>query len=105
MTTYGHERGVRMNFYANNCMCVENGDNGLYEDDEIYDHYVGDVQMLVENGFDGVKVDACGQRYGAVCPSPERKRQAGDARELPLGHVLGHRGWQGHQRLGLGRSR
>lgn len=61
MTTYGHERGVRMNFYANNCMCVENGDNGLYEDDEIYDHYVGDVQMLVENGFDGVKVDACGQ--------------------------------------------
>eukprot|EP00966_Prymnesium_polylepis_P141078 3257735-Prymnesium_polylepis.2 len=61
MTRYGHERGLRMGFYANNCICAEVGATGLEADGEIYQHYVQDMKAVVDYGFDGVKVDACGQ--------------------------------------------
>ena len=61
MTSYGHQRGLRMGFYGNNCICGEVGDSGLNSDEDIMAHYVEDVKALVAWGFDGVKLDACGQ--------------------------------------------
>ncbi|KAL1519778.1 hypothetical protein AB1Y20_023286 [Prymnesium parvum] len=61
MTAYGHDKGLRVGFYANNCICGEVGPTGSDDPDAILEHYVEDVRMIVDYGFDGVKVDACGQ--------------------------------------------
>ena len=62
-----HSIGLRMGWYGNNCGCNEhqavpswgpapggNGHDGVH-------HYQGDIQATVDFGFDGIKLDGCGE--------------------------------------------
>eukprot|EP00900_Chrysochromulina_parva_P024830 jgi/Chrpa1/6981/Chrysochromulina_OHIO_Genome00017210-RA len=51
MTAYGHERGVKMGWYHNNCAC-----NGAAD----RDRYKVDALATARYGFDAIKVDSCG---------------------------------------------
>lgn len=44
----------------NNCVCMEGGDPPMGNHCNGETHYQQDVDFLVENGFDGVKIDNCG---------------------------------------------
>lgn len=57
MTDYGHEMGLTVGWYMNNCNSKE-----LPSEEPGYEskHMHGDVNALLEFGFDGVKLDACG---------------------------------------------
>lgn len=55
MTDYGHSKGVTMGWYHNNCICSEQN----FPDVDA--HYHGDVNAIVGLGFDGVKLDGCGE--------------------------------------------
>ena len=58
MTTHGHSKGMRVGWYMNNCICAEhNFTQAAYEKN----HMENSVKALVDLGFDGVKLDGCGQ--------------------------------------------
>jgi len=59
MTGYGHQKGLRVDWYMNNCWLVEEmfkNATPAYQ----AKHMQGDVEALVSNEFDGVKLDGCG---------------------------------------------
>ncbi|EDQ91557.1 uncharacterized protein MONBRDRAFT_31543 [Monosiga brevicollis MX1] len=57
MTDYGHQRGMRVGWYHNNCICAEHN----FPSDLIDAHYAGDVTAIAGYGYDGVKLDGCGE--------------------------------------------
>ena len=75
MTDHAHGIGLKIGWYANNCGCKEQQDvpswgppqttgklrfgkgpltDGLH-------HYEGEVQATIDFGFDGIKLDGCGE--------------------------------------------
>lgn len=58
MTDYGHELGLSVGWYMNNCICKEKSWKG---DDNITKHMEMSAQAVADYGFDGVKLDGCGQ--------------------------------------------
>lgn len=73
LTDYVHGLGLKIGFYANNCGCEEHQTVPTWgppastvvgpTDESLTDgirHYEGDVQAIVDWGFDGVKLDGCG---------------------------------------------
>merc|ERR1719273_98159 len=52
LVQYGNSKGLKMGWYENGCACGERH--------ELLINYQGDVRMLHQLGFDGVKLDGCG---------------------------------------------
>ena len=63
MVAYGHKKGVTMGWYDNNCMCM---DEYTKRNDPVWEAASngGDVKFLLENDFDAVKIDNCGDDQG-----------------------------------------
>lgn len=63
MVEYGHKKGCTMGWYDNNCMCMDSytkaGDPAWQDKCN-----KGDVQFLLDNDFDSVKIDNCGDDRG-----------------------------------------
>ena len=75
MTDHAHSIGLKMGWYGNNCGCSEHqkvaswGEavtkghlvfgGGPYTDG--VNHYIGEVQATIDFGFDGIKLDGCGE--------------------------------------------
>lgn len=54
MTAHAHTLGLKAGFYYNNCICKDDcSDESCYK---------GDVNALISYGFDGVKLDNCGEQ-------------------------------------------
>jgi alpha-galactosidase len=55
LVQYAHSKDMKLGWYGNNCECRDNS----------YPHpekaYEGDVKVLTAAGFDGLKLDNCGQ--------------------------------------------
>lgn len=74
MTNYGHSVGLRMGWYMNNCICLEDRFRDL---DYVTTHMEASARAVAEYGFDSVKLDGCGQfrvrftflRFFSVCAS------------------------------------
>ena len=58
MTDHGHSLGLRVGWYMNNCICRE---NKLKGDDFVEKVWAGSANAVASYGFDGVKLDGCGQ--------------------------------------------
>jgi len=58
MTDHGHNLGLRVGWYMNNCICQERSWKG---EDNITKHMERSARAVAEYGFDGVKLDGCGQ--------------------------------------------
>ena len=58
MTDYGHSKGLKVGWYMNNCICLEDQFN---DHSYITKHMEQSVKAIAEAGFDGVKLDNCGQ--------------------------------------------
>mmetsp|Transcript_16316 Transcript_16316/g.37648 ORF Transcript_16316/g.37648 Transcript_16316/m.37648 type:complete len:566 (-) Transcript_16316:24-1721(-) len=59
MTSYGHQKGLKVDWYMNNCWEVES----MFKNQTpayAAKHMRGDVNAIVSNEFDGVKLDGCG---------------------------------------------
>lgn len=54
MTTYAHSKNLTAGWYGNNCICSDH-----CSDDSCY---YGDVQAVLDYGFDSIKLDGCGQQ-------------------------------------------
>jgi hypothetical protein len=52
LVKYGHDAGLKMGWYQNGCACGERH--------ALMQNYEGDVRLLHDYGFDGVKLDGCG---------------------------------------------
>ena len=64
MVSYGHNKKVKMDMYLLNCICLD--EYTLQADPAFANRsYAGDVKMLLASGFDGVKIDNCGDDRGA----------------------------------------
>lgn len=64
MVEYGHANGVLMGWYDDNCICMDSYKlraNASWGERA----YAGDVKQILEAGFDGVKIDNCGDDDGA----------------------------------------
>ena len=59
LVAHGSARGLKVGWYANNCICHESGGHIRNETWRNLS-YAGDVAQLVEAGFRGVKYDNCG---------------------------------------------
>eukprot|EP00755_Sulcionema_specki_P032358 Sspe_Gene.19718::Locus_7196_Transcript_1_1_Confidence_1.000_Length_1434::g.19718::m.19718/K07407/E3.2.1.22B, galA, rafA; alpha-galactosidase len=58
MTDYGHQRGLHVGWYMNNCICHEH----QITDPQLIDRiYRNSTKALVDYGFDGVKLDGCSE--------------------------------------------
>lgn len=57
---YGHSRGVSLGWYHNCCGCA--AEKSLSEP-----HYEQDAQTAALLGFDGIKVDGCGNEPNSGC--------------------------------------
>jgi alpha-galactosidase len=58
MTSYGHKKGLRVGWYFNNCICAEQ----MYlKDVDIANNMEKSAAAVAEYGFDGLKLDGCGQ--------------------------------------------
>jgi alpha-galactosidase len=64
LVTYGHARKVKMGWYNNNCHCM---DEGKLRSETVFgeEAYKKDIEMLIDAGFDGVKIDNCGDEDGS----------------------------------------
>jgi len=59
MVDKAHQAGLKPGWYLNNCGCAEN-----HFDEAMVDKVMrGSVQMLVDQGWDGVKFDSCSMFY------------------------------------------
>eukprot|EP01060_Flectonema_neradi_P038223 TRINITY_DN796_c1_g1_i1.p1 TRINITY_DN796_c1_g1~~TRINITY_DN796_c1_g1_i1.p1 ORF type:complete len:408 (+),score=110.35 TRINITY_DN796_c1_g1_i1:65-1288(+) len=58
MVDHGHSLNLKVGWYANNCICKEDMFNSS---DYIALHMKNSVKAIVDAGFDGVKLDSCGQ--------------------------------------------
>eukprot|EP00730_Choanoeca_flexa_P004622 TRINITY_DN11751_c0_g1_i1.p2 TRINITY_DN11751_c0_g1~~TRINITY_DN11751_c0_g1_i1.p2 ORF type:complete len:545 (+),score=102.13 TRINITY_DN11751_c0_g1_i1:3443-5077(+) len=57
MTDHGHSQGLKVGWYGNNCICRESN----FPNDLVQAHYQGDVTAAVDFGYDGIKLDGCGE--------------------------------------------
>jgi hypothetical protein len=53
MTDYGHSLGLTVGWYGNNCICQDHCTSPAC--------YQGDVNAMIEYGFDSIKLDGCGK--------------------------------------------
>jgi len=53
MTSYAHSLGLTSGWYGNNCICSDHCDT--------LDCYQGDVDAVMDYGFDSIKLDGCGR--------------------------------------------
>lgn len=60
MTDYGHNLGLRVGWYMNNCICRE-GSWNWKGDVNITKHMTRSAQAVADYGFDGLKLDGCGE--------------------------------------------
>ena len=60
MAAFGHDRGLSVGWYMNNCGCKE-GAAEWQGEANVDLHYHGDVNALLGYEFDGAKLDACGE--------------------------------------------
>lgn len=58
MTDYGHAKGLFIGWYMNNCICSE---NQFKDEGYIAKHMEQSVKAIIDFGYDGVKLDGCGQ--------------------------------------------
>eukprot|EP01061_Rhynchopus_euleeides_P036021 TRINITY_DN606_c0_g1_i1.p2 TRINITY_DN606_c0_g1~~TRINITY_DN606_c0_g1_i1.p2 ORF type:complete len:417 (+),score=173.06 TRINITY_DN606_c0_g1_i1:56-1306(+) len=58
MTMYGQNKGLRVGWYANNCICRE---QGFTDTDYVNAHMQQMAKAAADFGFDGIKLDGCGQ--------------------------------------------
>mmetsp|Transcript_11142 Transcript_11142/g.16365 ORF Transcript_11142/g.16365 Transcript_11142/m.16365 type:complete len:454 (-) Transcript_11142:228-1589(-) len=58
MTDYAHSLGLLAGWYMNNCICAE---HEYILETEIELHMIQSAKAVAEAGFDGVKLDGCGQ--------------------------------------------
>jgi len=58
MTDHGHKLGLRVGWYMNNCICQEHSWKGM---DNIAKHMEKSAQAVADYGFDGLKLDGCGE--------------------------------------------
>lgn len=58
MTDHGHALGLRVGWYMNNCICQEHSWKG---ETNISKHMEQSAKAVADYGFDGVKLDGCGQ--------------------------------------------
>ena len=64
MVAYGHKtKGLRMGWYNNNCMCCDEYTKANDPTWELKSNH-GDIKFLIENDFDAVKIDNCGDAQG-----------------------------------------
>ena len=67
MTDHAHAIGLRMGWYGNNCGCNEHqnvaswGPPATAGQTDGIKHYQGDIQATIDFGFDGLKLDDCGE--------------------------------------------
>jgi alpha-galactosidase len=59
MTDHGHALGLRVGWYMNNCICPEHEWTG--NQTYIDMHMARSAQAVADMGFDGLKLDGCGQ--------------------------------------------
>jgi len=63
MTDYAHSLNLTAGWYGNNCICKDHcGSGKQHNEDQGGACYQGDVDSLVSFGFDGVKLDNCGDQ-------------------------------------------
>lgn len=67
MTDHAHSIGLKMGWYGNNCGCNEHQNVPSWgppaspgKTDGIH-HYEGEIQATIDFGFDGIKLDGCGE--------------------------------------------
>jgi len=60
MTDHGHRLGLRVGWYMNNCICRE-GTRSWQGDVNITKHMTRSAQAVADFGFDGLKLDGCGE--------------------------------------------
>ncbi|CAD7928931.1 unnamed protein product [Amoebophrya sp. A25] len=58
LVSSAHANNLTMGWYGNNCICAENG----LPEDLAQKQIRGDVKKTIELGFDGIKLDGCGQK-------------------------------------------
>ena len=58
MTDHGHSKNLKVGWYMNNCICAEKKFTGA---SYIEKHMEQSAKAVAEYGFDGVKLDECGQ--------------------------------------------
>jgi alpha-galactosidase len=93
LVAYGHAAGLFMDFYHINCICM---DTYTLHTNATWAHlsWIGNVQQLRRAGFDGVKIDNCGDDDGAGFAEMVRQIQNAGGKPLLIencnqGHGLG----------------
>eukprot|EP00927_Polykrikos_kofoidii_P061609 TRINITY_DN56443_c0_g1_i1.p1 TRINITY_DN56443_c0_g1~~TRINITY_DN56443_c0_g1_i1.p1 ORF type:complete len:462 (+),score=50.82 TRINITY_DN56443_c0_g1_i1:70-1386(+) len=65
LVDYGHDAGLKMGWYTINCICM---DTYIVQDDKDEEWasrvYSAEVRLMQDAGFDGVKMDNCGDDRG-----------------------------------------
>ena len=59
LVDYGHSKNMKMGWYDNNCICM---DEYTLQSNATWAEmcYAGDMAQVVAAGFDGIKIDNCG---------------------------------------------
>eukprot|EP01052_Picozoa_sp_SAG31_P040106 SAG31_NODE_5726_length_2358_cov_1.433820_2_plen_76_part_00 len=57
MVQTGHDLGLKVGWYDNNCIC---GERLSPSSEQVKRDVEGDVKYIAEVGFDGLKADGCG---------------------------------------------
>jgi hypothetical protein len=59
LVDYGHSKSMKMGWYDNNCICM---DEYTLQSNAAWAEmcYAGDMAQVVAAGFDGIKIDNCG---------------------------------------------
>ena len=58
MTAYGHAKGLKVGWYGNNCICAE---HQKWSPEYIAKHMQQSAKAAADYGFDGIKLDGCGE--------------------------------------------
>ena len=64
LVSYGHSHKLKMGWYDDNCICMDSyalRANASWAERA----YIGDVRQILDAGFDGVKIDNCGDDDGS----------------------------------------
>lgn len=65
MVSYGHSKGVKMEWYSINCNCMDTYTIQRYSDKDWSARvYAAEIKLVQDAGFDGVKIDNCGDDQG-----------------------------------------
>merc|ERR1719162_2167316 len=61
MVDHGHTLGMKVGWYMNNCICREGSHGGWRGEVNITKHMTKSAQAVADYGFDGLKLDGCGE--------------------------------------------